>query len=920
MSCECVALESFLAGGMVGQKCSNSQFTMAWSAHIFINFVPILKLTVIMSPSKALYNTTENVLFKLSVNANDSPIKFVVDFNDNTALETTDQVVGHSWTKVGTFKVNITAVGYYASHSVISTVNVKMISTGKPPDPVVFQTWSDNNDPAVGKVSYKLNAFSVEKKTCLLTLSRKEILNFEENSKLVLEETSDYVYGSAGFYNTSLMSSNKFGAHTSSRILVARVFQTSTKKLKYTDQGSVDVNVENFQNNGKLYLDSEMIASNRYRITPNAVSLGMKQLKRGSHFLLLTSKEEKAVVKEVIDIIRPVGKISIAATDFHSKINKEMHFTVDVTQGDQLFVKFSCGNGESTFHFISFAAKAVSLKTSCSYTQLGKYQLSVVAANEVSQAEVEQEVSIEREVSTATLRVFNTIQLGTPTEFVFTVDQNKLPASTVNLEIAYGNGVMDNVELHPVNQATPLYKHTYVYPQYGTYTVKSRIFNSLSSVTLEPAKLQVGQNVTSVDMYVEESNVRAGESITLNVKCPTGSPVVMEVDMGDGKVVKLYRPTNYKAEDNYNLRNPPVTEKKTAISERPDYLNDFVVKYTYNNSGMYAVKVKVENIFSSTQSTLCPNINVVAPADDNLRCNSLSVSVMNASSFDTPLIATRSNEVNLQASSQLQCGRNRPTALYVWQAEKYVGSFWKPERQVCESGSFKNDFTIPSNTLWYGIYRLNVSVVAVQFGVSTTSHSSMMSIFLKVVSSPLVAEITSDKNNFYSNFDLVRLNLSTSHDPDVKAGNLTGMRFVVVCSRAEGHDQLTSQQVEMEGTVITENTQINAYMYQFDADRCFKEKPSIDFNKDLTVGFLASEVQTSEAIKFTLFVSKDERESSAVVQFSVLMTNLSASPLDSIDDLLKNGNTGAALQILDLVTTSLTPSGNDSEVTEEVLT
>lgn len=917
VSCECVDLSSITNFLSTGHKCQSNQDTLSWSTHSFINFKPLLKASVQILPSKTVFNLTENVVFMISVESNDSPIRFIADFNDGNLFETDDKEIGHAWTKEGSYKVNITAVGYFASHSVVSAVEVKMISSGKSPYPVLFQTWTSQSTSDIGKVSYQLSAFSSEEQTCVLNFDKDNTLNYDEKTKLVLKERNTYVYDPIGFHNTSLVCSNQFGSQTSKQILTARKPKLLTKHMRYSDQDSVAIKISNVQNNGRVFIDSKIISSNSYLTSVDSVTVGMKTFKnRGLHSLVVKSKEDKPVVNEIVGIIKAIKKISISAPTFNSKINETILFTITISQGDQIYLELLCGNGKTSFHFVNFVSSPVSLKTECSYASLGKYLFSVVAVNEISDLKVGKKVSIERDVASASLSLSNTVQLGTYSQFEFTVDANKVPAVPLSFNVDYGNGVVDDVELKPVNEATPIYKHHYVYPQFGIYIVNSRVYNNLSSLINEPAVIQIGQNLTAVDLYVEESNVLAGTNITLNVKCPTGSPVELELDMGDGNKVKYFRPTNYKVEDNYDGLKTSVKSEKSAINRNPNYLDDFVIKYAYKSKGMYKVQVKATNMFSSTKTSLCPKINVVNPSNNNLQCNSISVSVNNASTFGAPIVANRSSFINFKASSQLQCSQNHATPLYVWEAEKLVNSLWKPELQICESGSSRNIFTIPANTLWYGTYRLNVSVVVSQTAVPTTAHSSMVPVFLKIVPTSLVAVITSDKENFYSNFDLIRLNLSKSSDPDVTTGNITGLSYVVVCSYADAYNQLTLDEVKQKGTLLTKNALVDGYMYQFNSKPCFKPTSSIDFNKDLTVGFLANEILTSEQIKFSLFLSKDERMSFSSVKFSVLMTNLSASPLDSIDALLSNGDTGAALQILDLVTNSLESNGAESGVTD----
>ena len=60
-----------------------------------------------------------------------------------------------------------------------------------------------------------------------------------------------------------------------------------------------------------------------------------------------------------------------------------------------------------------------------------------------------------------------------------------------------------------------------------------------------------------------------------------------------------------------------------------------------------------------------------------------------------------------------QCMSNgdKATPLYTWTVDRLMKTGqWRPELSVCTSSSCSPDLLIPRNTLWYGTYRVNVTV------------------------------------------------------------------------------------------------------------------------------------------------------------------------------------------------------------------
>ena len=115
--------------------------------------------------------------------------------------------------------------------------------------------------------------------------------------------------------------------------------------------------------------------------------------------------------------------------------------------------------------------------------------------------------------------------------------------------------------------------------------------------------IQVGDNVTSVDVRTADWPVATNAPVTLNISCPRGWPVLLTVDMGDGQSpVRLTHPADYDPNTDDRLlppsrtRGPPVSSTSsppTAARRRRDAPETstigqpFIVTYQYLTAGSY---------------------------------------------------------------------------------------------------------------------------------------------------------------------------------------------------------------------------------------------------------------------------------------------------------------------------------------------
>jgi len=149
--------------------------------------------------------------------------------------------------------------------------------------------------------------------------------------------------------------------------------------------------------------------------------------------------------------------------------------------------------------------------------------------------------------------------------------------------------------------------------RYGVYHVRVTVMNNVSSLTLPVAVIQVtlslsltlpvtviqvGQNVTSVDVRVAHRDWLApvDAPVSLTVDCPTGWPVILTVDMGDGQPPqRIARPPDYDpATDDRAGRlcpgaaTPPAAgRRRRDVQETATIGQPFALTYQYRTSGSY---------------------------------------------------------------------------------------------------------------------------------------------------------------------------------------------------------------------------------------------------------------------------------------------------------------------------------------------
>jgi len=114
--------------------------------------------------------------------------------------------------------------------------------------------------------------------------------------------------------------------------------------------------------------------------------------------------------------------------------------------------------------------------------------------------------------------------------------------------------------------------------------------------------IQVGDNVTSVDVRTADWPVATNAPVTLNISCPRGWPV-LTVDMGDGQPpLLLTHPAAYDPDDHdrvlppsrtrgspvSSISSPPTAARRRRDAPETSTIGQpFIVTYQYRTAGSY---------------------------------------------------------------------------------------------------------------------------------------------------------------------------------------------------------------------------------------------------------------------------------------------------------------------------------------------
>jgi len=463
---------------------------------------------------------------------------------------------------------------------------------------------------------------------------------------------------------------------------------------------------------------------------------------------------------------------------------------------------------------------------------------------------------------------------------------------------------------------------------------------------------------------------------------------VVVVSAGEGELLAVYTTPSPEMVTNGSESDNVVTETYTQTEAAPTptsptpteaYVppNDkLVVSYIYDTAGDFQISVHISNIFTSAETVLCPDIKVLPSGSENQECVSFDVNIedpdlVGSASLSAPHKFLRSHEFVIPASADVaDCGgsENDYEVDYTLKAEWLTPSGeWRPELEACLLESHSPDLIIPSNTLWYGTYRLSVTsglrihhealgrrrrssdnetvTIVTLLGFNETSTTttptttttlpppttteaaftsdptlitSSSEIYIEVDKTPLVAQIFGEEEpRDVTVYEVVQINMTGSHDPDVQPGNRTLLRGHLVCYRKEneGYETMTLSEIKEKAEMIAINGLKTVSLWDVDCFDMEGHNSSYVRVMGWDATFPGKYLVTMKEIVFKLFVTKDDRESSTFQEWQVWNSN-TTSLLDNLADLLNSNDTSATLNVVGMIAGDLNAGAANSNDTE----
>lgn len=217
------------------------------------------------------------------------------------------------------------------------------------------------------------------------------------------------------------------------------------------------------------------------------------------------------LLTKIFDVVQPIATVAVSTGTAGVELGQPSTVILTVQRGDRLFVSLSYGDGQTESVYL--LAGPATVTRDHVYSALGAYPVTATVANDVGSVVVSTVASVERRIVNASMTATNVTSLGQATTFSFVVDATATPQMPISVTFDYGDGS----SAATVKLAPPLYVSTYTYARYGIYHVTAAVWNNVSVTSLPVSVLQVGQNITAVDLAVANPLVAVNQPVTLTI-------------------------------------------------------------------------------------------------------------------------------------------------------------------------------------------------------------------------------------------------------------------------------------------------------------------------------------------------------------------------------------------------------------------
>ena len=502
---------------------------------------------VVLPTDKGYTRPNESIVFKLSTNT-PVDVVFRFDFGDGMMMVTHDTTVSHFYTQDGTYVVNITAQTRSTVETQLETVKIEWVDEGVAPNVVKVQASTAGNSR---EIVVDAVAISPQKMDCILNLGDGNMKNYNDLTGLVHSKRVAHTYETVGLYDISMACTNKDGT-TQAVVITPSINKSMDYETKTLGQNVIVpfYGVDSHASIVDVDINYATLGEGKAILANAEIDIPGGEFSHSGEYLLQLKSKNAVLRQRVVNLQREIVSTDIVANLLHTEIDTPIQFVFKIFGGDRVHVLIEYGDGEEELLFVPLTSPKgpVMIHRNHTYTALGKYTVSLTVANDVSTSVANKLMSIERPILDASANARNVSFLGEPAEFIFQVDSGVIPAMPIRVDFDFGNGESGSGEIGDMrNDGTPAV-FRYVYPKYGIYYPIVTISNNLSSLVVQFPSLQVGENITHVDMVTSSDVVELDEEFEIIIDCPKGQPILYEVMIGDGTVIKLSVPFDYTSE------------------------------------------------------------------------------------------------------------------------------------------------------------------------------------------------------------------------------------------------------------------------------------------------------------------------------------------------------------------------------------
>ncbi|XP_060067156.1 uncharacterized protein LOC132547416 [Ylistrum balloti] len=878
---------------------------------------------------------------------------YEVDCGDGVTFVTHKTSINYFWRSAGKHTITVRSrVGILSFESYFS-FEVLDVDENTAPEMVVLFGAHDETHQFHGSFELFLTDLANISR-CDVAFGDSNQLSYDFKDQYFYHEEFQHIFNTFGQYIVSAHCKNNYGVDSSSLMFLSKRFDVPFYHKVLGDAFEVPLA------GGQAFVADIGVVRNydkpvNVHKTDNNITVPATLLKPFENIISLELNGE--IFHETMFFMENIPANASILPDYREGAwNLTTNISVVVPPGNNMFVTCTFGLGEEESFFIYEATEPVTFPFEVEYENLGYYPLHVIVSNDLGKTEVEDLISVEVPIVSIVLTVSNITNKEDPVILGVVLNDGIDGPDKVTFEIDHDDGNVLPYTYRSHSKFFTQYNNSYVYRDWGIYTICVSASNSISRV-MDCALVQVGKNITYMDLQTTTTGrVSTSQYAEINITVLTGSDITYHVDFGDehpftftdrdlltsentesSHLIRRKRETSAVQADPAdnssfvittvlpNFNTSETTEEEVAVSRARSFVVRgcsciVTVRHLYSTVGYYEVKANISNVFSSASAVLCPYI-IVDDSDDTM-CGDTVVEMPGYhTSRDNPYVHIRSTPIDIDIQAQSpNCGGNGYE--YTWKAVNIVDNLEVPYTDLCKLEQTDNIFTIPAVSLEFGMYKLVTTVSPIGY----KRKANQKEIYIQIIPSNPIATFKGDPSETFFSNGILTLDFSESHDPDLTSNIRQGVEYDLICFQREAYDAFSGMTFEnfLEGNitqlliedVIYESETMNPLrIYQY--ENCLTDLD--DFVNAIMISNGRVTTSTSYFVAtetvFSLIVSKEGRISTVSKVIRMEYDNFEEQ-MNMLANAANLKDTGKALDIVNKIGTG-GARGNDSDAQEK---